>query len=141
MAFDPKDFYTLAHWLIEQKTDESSLRTAISRVYYAAHLIARERLVQKSWTPKGSGADHDGVIRELRNRRFRQQGDHLKRLLELREHADYHLEASLTVRNQGCSFCRQIRNSTVPDAETVGMNHWSEVDSVSKRCLPLLEKL
>ena len=141
MTFNPKDFYELAQWLVDQRKDESSFRTAISRVYYAAHLIALEKLVQKSWTPKGRGEDHDGVIRELRNRRFRQLGDHLKRLLELREHADYHLEASLTVRNQYCSFCRQIRDSNTPTTQIVSRNHWDEVASVSGRCVPLLEKL
>ena len=142
MTFNPIDFYDLAQWLVDQRDDASGLRTAISRVYYAAHLIARERLIQKNWwTPTGSGADHDGVIRELRNRRFRLQGDRLKRLLELREHADYHLEASLTVRNNNCSFCRKIRDSNNPTAQTVNRNHWDEVSNVSSNCVPLLEKI
>ncbi len=141
MTFNPINFYELAQWLVDQRIDESSLRTAISRVYYAAHLIALEKLVQKNWTPKGRGEDHGGVIRELRTRKFRQLGDRLKRLLELREHADYHLEASLTVRNLYCSFCRQIRDSNNQTAQIVSRNHWDEVSYLGNKCVPLLEKL
>lgn len=140
LAFNPKDFYELAYWLVNQRQDESTLRTAISRVYYSAHLIALERLVRKNWTPKGTGDDHRGVIRELRTRRFRLHGDYLYRLLELREHADYHLEASETTRNKDCSVCKEIRQSTSP-AENANTRHWEEVVSISQRCLPLLEKI
>jgi len=141
LTFNPTDFYELARWIVDQRDDESSLRTAISRVYYAAHLIALEKLVQMSWTPKGGGEDHSGVIRELRTRKFRQLGDRLKLLLELREHADYHLEATETVRNQYCSFCKKIRDSNNPTTQIVNKIHWAEVASVSGKCIPLLEKL
>jgi len=141
LTFNPKNFYELAQWLVDQRKDESSLRTAISRVYYAAHLIALEKLVQKNWTPKGKGEDHGGVIHELRIRKFRQLGDRLNHLRDLREHADYHLEASLTVRNQYCSFCRKIRDSSNQTAQIVSSNHWDEVSFIGNKCVSLLEKI
>ena len=118
MAFDPKSFLDLAKWLIDQSQSESHVRTAISRAYYAAHHIALEKLAEKNWiTPTGTGADHDAVIRELRNRKTRQLGDNLKRLLELRQHADYHLDVTLSRRNSNCSLCKRIRESATPTAD------------------------
>lgn len=61
MPFDAKGFYDLALWLVQQRTDEASLRTAISRVYYAAHLLAVQRLIQKGWEAKGTGDDYGRV--------------------------------------------------------------------------------
>lgn len=143
MTFDPKDFYVLAQWLVDNKQDESSLRTAISRVYYAAHHIAVRKMIEKcSWTPKGSGDDHDGVIRELRGRRFRTQGDRLKSLLEMRQHADYHLDASETNGNRYCLLCKTLRNSKNPaDAGVVTDAHWIKVAELADSCIPLLEKI
>jgi uncharacterized protein (UPF0332 family) len=143
LAFDPKDFYELALWLVSQRQDEASLRTAISKVYYAAHHIAKKQLVQKmSWTPRGFGDDHSGVISKLKGSRFRSRGDELKSLQELREHADYHLDASITVGNQEwCSFCKKIRRSDNATERVVTDFHWREALTLSNRCIPLLEKI
>jgi len=113
-VFDPKDFYKIAQWLVDQNKDEASLRTAISRVYYAAHHIAATRLIQKgSWEPQGFASDHGGVIKALKQGRLRLRGDELEALRILREHADYHLDASITIGNQEkCSHCLKIRRST-----------------------------
>ena len=142
MSFTPKDFYDLALWLISQRGDESSVRSAISRAYYGAHLLACEKLIEKNWwTPTGTGIDHDGVIRALRQRRTRQLGDNLRSLLELREHADYHLDATLSKRNDKCNLCKEIRDSAKSAPEVVGKTHWDEAAVLSGRCIPLLEKL
>ncbi|MDP2601157.1 MAG: hypothetical protein Q8S00_00975 [Deltaproteobacteria bacterium] len=142
MAFDPKNFYTIAQWLVGQNKDEAGLRTAISRVYYAAHHIAATRLVQKgSWTPQGFAADHGGVIDALKQGRLRQRGDELEALRILREHSDYHLDASITIGNQErCSHCKKIRTSSSP-TDVVTNEHWKEVTTIASRCIPLLEKI
>ena len=142
MAFDPKGFYELAQWLVVQRTDESSLRTAISRVYYAVHHIAANQCVQKlNWTPRGFGGDHRGVINKLKGGRLRQRGEELEALLMLREHADYHLDASITVGNQQwCSHCVKIRQSS-NSTNVVTDEHWIEVARLAARCIPLLEKI
>lgn len=62
MPFLAKDFYDLALWLVQQRTDEVSLRTAISRVYYAGHLLAVQRLMQKGWEPRGGGEDQGSTV-------------------------------------------------------------------------------
>jgi hypothetical protein len=102
VAFDPAEFNTLATWLVENATNEVHLRTAICRVYYAGHLLAVHRLRKKGWEPNGSGDNHTGVIRRVRDGNTRLLGDELSRLRELREHADYHLEASASVLNEHC---------------------------------------
>ena len=142
MPFAPKDFHTLAVWLSQQRPDdEASLRTAISRVYYAGHLLAVERLVQRGWAPKGTGDDHMGVIRELNRGRTRHLAGRLRQLLEFREHADYHLEAADTIRNQDCKYCKQVRDSSPPTALVVNWHHWEEVQEVSQNLLSYLERL
>ena len=142
MAFDPKNFYTLAQWLVGQKNDEPSLRTAISRVYYAAHHIAASRLVQKgSWAPRGFGDDHRSVINTLKRGKLTQRGAELEALLTLREHADYHLDASITIGNQNwCPHCKKIRSSSSP-SDVVTNEHWKEVATIAGKCIPLLEKI
>ena len=141
MPFAPKDFYTLALRLSQQRTDEASLRTAISRVYYAAHLLAVERLVQKGWEPKGTGDDHMGVFRRLNRGATRHLAVKLRALLELREHADYHLEATDTVRNRDCKYCKQIRESSSSTEPVVNSKHWEEVQEIGQTLLRDLERL
>lgn len=142
MSFAPRDFYTLALWLSQNRTDEASLRTAISRAYYAGHLLAVQKLMERrGWQPSGTGDDHRGVIRELRRGRTRHLADRLTLLLEFREHADYHLDATDTIRNQDCPLCKKVRESSPPVAFVVNRTHWTEVQEVSHNLLSYLERL
>ncbi len=138
---DAKDFSHLATWLVEQRTDEASLRTAISRIYYAAHLVAVRKLVEKGWEPRGRGDDHGRVIHELRDRRYRNLADRLHRLRALREHADYHLEPGASILNTDCEFCKKLRQSLVTAGMVTTHNHWVEAKGIGERLFPLLEKL
>jgi len=143
VAFDAAEFNSLALWLVEQRTDESSLRMAISRVYYAGHLLAVQGLKRKKgWEPKGTGDDHRRVILELSPGTTRGLSDRLDQLRMLREHADYHLEASESASNRGCSFCKKIRESS-PSAgdQNVTFDHWQNAKEVSNTCFSLLAKL
>lgn len=140
MPFDARDFSSLASWLTEQRTDEATIRTAISRVYYAAHLLA-VRKPKNNWVPTGTGADHRGVIRSLNRGGTTRLASFLEQPLELREHADYHVEAADTVFNQGCRFCKKIRDSLSQLEQVVTLSHWEEVKKISERLFPLLEKL
>jgi hypothetical protein len=143
VPFDAAEFNNLALWLVEQRTDESSLRTAISRVYYAGHLLAVQALKRKrGWEPKGTGDDHGRVIRELRAGTTRGLSDRLDQLRMLREHADYHLEASESVSNRGCSFCKRIRESSKSAGDqNVTLDHWQNAKEVGNTCFSLLGKL
>ena len=144
MSFDAAEFNTLALWLVEQRSDESSLRTSISRTYYAGHLLAVKKLMeQRRWEPKGTGDDHQAVIRELNRGRTTVLSQHLGHLLRLRQHADYHVDASESIGNQHCSFCKKVReSSTSGTAQTnVTLAHWQDAKEVSGKCLPLIAKL
>jgi hypothetical protein len=138
---DAKDLSHLASWLVEKRNDEASLRTAISRIYYAAHLVAVRKLREKGWEPTGKGDDHGRVIHELRGRRYRNLADKLQRLRAFREHADYHLEAADSVLNTGCEFCKKLRQSPVTSGMVTTLSHWQEAKEISERLFPLLEKL
>ena len=56
--FDPVDFYHLASKLHTDASDESTLRSSVSRAYYAAFLWARE----KAGVTSQSGNIHEKVI-------------------------------------------------------------------------------
>jgi hypothetical protein len=141
MAFDAREFRDLADWLVTNRNNEASLRTAISRIYYAAHLLARERLIAKrNWSPTGRGNDHSGVIIALRQGRTRQLSDNLRELLRLREHADYHLEATDTELNQQCFHCQQVRGLAA-GTPVVNKSHWDNVQELSQAVFPQLDRL
>ena len=136
-----REFYTLADWLATTQANEVGFRTAINRVYYAAHLMAREWLRKGNWEPRGRGDDHSGVIRELKSRgRLRQLGWMLDELRELREHVDYHLESTESSLNRVCSHCTNARRSA-SDEPLVNEHHWNNVQEISRQLLPRLESL
>lgn len=93
-VFAPSDFLDLAGKLCVSTSDESELRTSISRSYYASFLSARERLAACGhYLPKKSGADHQGVLNtlvKLGSWRIRNKLDSLRQLRSL---ADYELTA------------------------------------------------
>src|SRR5437773_586053 len=70
--------------------NEIKLRSAISRAYYAAFLLARDKLK----VPSGPGTPeiHREVINQVR-RRSKMFGDYLYELKELRKTADYDFPA------------------------------------------------
>ena len=140
MAFDPETFYHFSVWIVEKNPDEASLRTAISRVYFAAHLIALQKMIDKNWLqPKGSGDDHGAVISQLKLRR-RTQGDRLVHLLTLRQHVDYHMDTAQMPWNEKCEHCKKQRESS-PTQPGVVLSHWLDAKEVSDHLLPLLKKL
>ena len=141
MAFDAREFRDLADWLVNNRNNEASLRTAISRMYYAAHLLARDFLITKrKWSPTGRGADHGSVIHELRRGPTSQISFKLAELRRLREHADYHLEATDTELNRECQECQKVRGSA-GETPVVNANHWDNVQELSQAIFPQLDRL
>ena len=46
--------------------DEATLRTAINRIYYGAHLRTGEKAeAKKLWTPTGNPQDHGNLVRSF----------------------------------------------------------------------------
>jgi hypothetical protein len=99
------------------------------------------RKPKNNWVPTGTGTDHRGVIRALNRGTTTRLASLLEQLLELREHADYHVEAADTIFNQGCRFCKKIRESPSQSGQVVDLSLWEEAKKISDRLLPLLEKL
>jgi hypothetical protein len=139
MSFDPLNFNEFALWLVSVRTDEASLRSAISRVYYSGHLLAVQRLMEKGWEPTGRGEDHGKVIFELKKRNKRNLSDALFALREFREHADYHREALESVLNRNCPHCEIARRAPSPDPNVTAAQ-WESAKQVGARLLPLLSR-
>ena len=84
--FDPLKFLSLAHELANQN-EESNLRSAVNRAYYAVFLIARE----KTGVTDRKGV-HKKVVKKLRRRRgYWATAEKLRSLFRLRTVADYEL--------------------------------------------------
>ena len=110
--FDPSDFYDLAVALPSLDAREASLRTAISRAYYACFHLARLGCQRKwSWTPPPFG-EHRSVIRKLREQRVLQLAAALQTLLDLREHADYDLATPIDAAT--CNHALDLAAGLVP---------------------------
>lgn len=88
MSFDWKEYVYLAEELLT-RDEESSFRSAISRAYYGAFCIARNRKSYKNYT----GSDvHWKVINEYKNSRDKNErniGRILDKLRKSRNDADY----------------------------------------------------
>jgi len=133
VPFVPSDFYEFAAWLIETRQDEAALRTAISRIYYASHHLALQRLVAKgSFEPKGTGDDHQGVIRTLRKGKTTNLGNYLDSLRRLREHADYHVDQTM---GDFCSLCKGKSPGLTEEL------HWTEAKTTGERFRSLAARL
>ncbi len=97
MSFDWADFLTLADALVHDPNspgpEEASLRSAISRAYYAAFRVARNFGRDKGeFTPTQTGQDHWPVMNHFRSspdRTRRKIGLDLDRLYDNRTSADY----------------------------------------------------
>lgn len=105
MTFDASDFLDLAERIVLQETTEAAFRTAISRSYYACHLLGRESTRLKGWfAPRHSGEDHRALLRVLRA--HVSWSSQMDLLLKLREHADYHVDARPTTPGSPiCQHC------------------------------------
>lgn len=98
MSFDWTDFLALAQALQSNPEvpgpQEAALRSAISRAYYAAFHLVGDVARADGWQPTGSGDDHKGLQRDLRQRPtstklHKSVATNLERLYDHRRQADY----------------------------------------------------
>ncbi len=83
--FNPHEFAQLAVELAESTTNESRLRTAVSRIYYAVLWVARERTGTRA-----RARIHEETYRALRHvEGWRATSEQLNKLRRLRNAADY----------------------------------------------------
>lgn len=93
--FDPNEFFITARALASEDHSEACLRSAVGRAYYAAFLVARERVqalrpgALRRSTKRGW---HQAVIAELKSI-DRTAGDQLDSVRKLRVSADYYIES------------------------------------------------
>jgi hypothetical protein len=128
----PRAFYELACATAACSTEEAYLRSAISRIYFANHLLAIIKATQKfaGFEAQSKGEDHGHVIRAFRRGPTRRLSDLLQGLRDRRNHADYHIELA----NADCKFCRR---RTVDVTTT----DWENCLAEAKRCFAGLESL
>ena len=92
MALDPGEFLAQAE-LLEASGTEAGYRSAVSRAYYACHLLARDRLFgldAAQWRASPRRPSHYAVIDALRDRlSFGRIARGLEDLKKMREVADY----------------------------------------------------
>lgn len=129
--FNAKEFFTLGVKIAEAYDNECGYRTAIGRVYYACHLIGSDATEQKGWfSPTYSAEDHSALCRVLKQR-VKGVGDKLRELVELREHADYHIKKRSTAT---CRYCENVASGNLVDTQT-----WERAKSIASDILPKLE--
>ena len=58
MAFDWRTFLTLAQILVKQESNDAALRSAISRAYYAAYIVARRHWETANGPVPREGSSH-----------------------------------------------------------------------------------
>jgi uncharacterized protein (UPF0332 family) len=95
MAFDWAKYLILAEELAMRMSDEASLRSAVSRAYYAAFCTARNRLLQEGEDIPETGDAHRIIwtkLRESIQKDRKEIGINGSRLRESRRRADYENE-------------------------------------------------
>jgi uncharacterized protein (UPF0332 family) len=95
-VFDPVDFYHLASKLHTDASDESALRSSVSRAYYAAFLWARK----KAGVTSQSGNIHEKVINHYQLKK-KSISNRLADSRQRRNDADYNLKKRVINRDSG----------------------------------------
>ncbi len=118
MTFDPQHFLSLATNLIGDTNynEEARYRTAISRAYYAAHLVSRKRLESKGYTFSISTKIHKNVIDSMKKENFH-IGDMLFQLHKKRKDADYELNKTIT--NYLTNYSKNLAQAVIQGASTI----------------------
>jgi len=127
--FDAGDFFDIGVNIADKYANECGYRTAIGRVYYACHLIGSDATKEKGWfTPKNRAEDHSGLCRALKVHNQTRIENKLRDLIELREHADYHIKKP---SNGGCRYCNNVVDKQV----------WERAKSIASNILPKLKDI
>jgi hypothetical protein len=133
--FNAKEFFELGLKIAHAHDYECGYRTAIGRLYYACHLIGIDATEQKGWfSPKYGAPDHSALWRVLKEHHVRGVGDKLRELVELREHADYHIKKRST---GGCQYCEHVAEGV----NLVNKQTWERAESIASDILPKLEAI
>jgi uncharacterized protein (UPF0332 family) len=96
-GFNPRKFLELGQNLLNDKAYETDCkcRTAIGRFYYAAFLVALEKLQDEGISIQDTSTIHQEVIGNYMDRGLSHIGDLLDQLREKRVDADYHMNSEI----------------------------------------------
>jgi uncharacterized protein (UPF0332 family) len=113
MTFDPQHFLDLATVLINDTKygNEARFRTSISRAYYAAHLISRNKLELKGYSFSTDDKIHWKVIEGMIKENF-YIGDML-----YRNDADYDLNKEIT--NYMTIYSKTLAEAVIEEANKI----------------------
>jgi len=127
--FNAREFFELGSKIAAAHANECGYRTAIGRVYYACHLIGSDATKEKGWfVPKNRAEDHSGLCRALKDHNQTRIENKLRDLIELREHADYHIKKP---SSGSCRYCNNV----------VDKQMWERAESIASYILPKLEDI
>jgi len=103
-AFNPRKFLDIGKGLLEDRgyDEDSRVRTAIGRFYYAAFLVAFQKLRSQGIPIQDDSKIHKEVIDAYMDRGLSSIGDLLDQLREMRVDADYHMMGEMRL-----STCRR----------------------------------
>lgn len=120
-TFNPKKFLDLGKSLLmDRRYDEDSrVRTAMGRIYYAAFLVARKKMEQAGIAIQDPSKVHQEVIDAYMGRGFTDIGNKLDQLRERRVDADYHMMADLALIE--CRQYAQLSERTIQLIEQSGL--------------------
>lgn len=122
-VFNPKRFLELGTKLIvDPDYDENTrLRTAMSRIYYAAFLVAQSRLVRAGIRIRDITRAHQEVIDAYMDHGFTNIGSKLDQMREMRRHADYEMANELVTNT--CKYYAQMSQLTIQLIEGIQAFH------------------
>lgn len=96
-GFRWRDFLDLAELLCRQSAlglDEARQRSAVSRAYYAAFNLSKEKAFRRGWKPLGKGRDHRDLVDWLSRQGLRLQARQLEAMRRVGNEADYDLHSA-----------------------------------------------
>jgi uncharacterized protein (UPF0332 family) len=98
-GFDPRRFLKLAKQLANDPyyQRDSRARTAMCRIYYAAFLVALQKLQEKGIPIQDDDKIHQAVIETYKEKRLSSIADGLDQLREKRVDSDYHMMVGISI--------------------------------------------
>jgi hypothetical protein len=112
-VFNPKRFLDLGKTLMMDRDydEDSRVRTATGRFYYAAFLVAWKKLERGGIAIQDRTKIHQEVIDAYMDKGFTDIGGKLDQLREMRVDADYHMMAELALNE--CRKYAQLSERTI----------------------------
>lgn len=112
-TFNPRRFLSLGIKLSRDKKydEDCRARTAISRIYYAAFLVALNKMIKAGIKIRDNSKIHREVINTYMENGYTDIGDKLDQMRERRVDADYNMLSDISVAE--CQYYSRISQRTI----------------------------